>query len=136
MPLRCLFLLLLLPAPGWPQSQLPLGPRATDAIDAPASLFGTWGTAAQCENWRERERADSSGVLYHLDREWLRQGGIYCYLTWRSRYPLANGLEIHALAQCGEDTLREYDLVLRLQDEQLQLRWSDDFSTRQLIRCD
>ena len=133
---RFLIALLLLPLPGWSQSQLPVGPQAVDAIDPPEVLFGTRGSAAQCAAWRGTGQADLQQATYRIDRDWLLQGGIYCYLTWRSRFPLANGLEVHALAQCGEDTLREYDLVLRLQHDQLRLHWSQDFSTRPLLRCD
>ena len=44
-------------------------------------------------------------------------------------------MEAMALAQCGEDDLRDYRLVLRRQGGRLHIRWSEDFTTGELLAC-
>lgn len=132
-----MFLLMLTPIASWSQSQWYVAPGVDgDRVAPPAALLGAWGSAEQCAAAPgETPAAAHTGPL-HIDREWLRQGGIYCYLSWRASYALDDASETHALAQCGEDTLREYRIVLRLHQSGLRIRWSESFSTALLSRCD
>lgn len=102
----------------------------------PAALLGTWGTSTQCPAKLAENPALARFSPYHIDLEWLRQGGIYCYLSWQGNYADDTGSETHALAQCGEDSLREYRIVLRLEKSRLRIHWSESYSTPTLERCD
>ncbi len=102
-----------------------------DRIEPPAALLGTWGTPAQCA----ARGTGEPPFAYRIDREWLEQAGIYCYLSWQASFAREAGSQTHALAQCGEDTLREYRLVLWLDDAALRIRWSASYTTPELRRC-
>jgi len=116
------------------QAQYSLQPRA-QGIQVPQSLLGTWGTAEQCHAHNAGEIDNPRFNPYLIGSEWIRQGNVYCYLSWHEKRHDGDGLQAHALAQCGEDNLREYRLTLRLQQERLRIRWSDDFTTRALEAC-
>ncbi len=116
------------------QSQYSLQPQA-NGIEAPQSLRGTWGSAEQCAAHRNDKNDNPRLNPYLIDNEWIRQGNIYCYLSWHDEQRDSNGLLAHALAQCGEDSLREYRLLLHLKQDKLRIRWSDDFTTRALEAC-
>ncbi len=116
------------------QSQFTLDPQNPAGIDPPAALLATWGSAEQCA----APGTDSVALHrypFEVGREWLRQGPIYCYLTWLSSQPLQGGSETQVFAQCGEDTLREYRVFFLLRDQRLRIRWSADFTTPELERC-
>lgn len=110
------------------QGQIGIGPVPGDRVEAPAILFGTWGTAAQCA-------AGDPPSPYRIEREWIEQGGIYCYVAWQAHQVLEGRSETHAFAQCGEDTLREYRIFLLLDRGQLRIRWSESYTTPVLSRC-
>ncbi len=116
------------------QSQFSFDPQRSAGIAPPATLLATWGSPGQCA----AAGADSAALHRHpfeISREWLRQGPIYCYLTWLSNQELADGSETQVFAQCGEDTLREYRVFFLLRDQRLQIRWSENFTTAELERC-
>ena len=110
------------------QGQIGIESLPGGRIAAPEALLGTWGTAAQCAT-------DEAPAPYRIDREWIEQNGIYCYLAWQAHQARDNGSETFALAQCGEDTLREYRIFLLLDEPRLRIRWSDTYSTPPLTRC-
>lgn len=110
------------------QVQFGIEPVPGARVEPPAALLDTWGTAPQCAT-------GGPPYPYRVEREWIEQGGIYCYVTWRASYPGESGFESHALAQCGEDTLREYRIFLLLEGERLRIRWSDSYTTPPLSRC-
>lgn len=119
--------------PAFAQSGYRLQPDS--GVAGPEALFGTWGSPAQCEAHRSGEIDNPALYPTQISGEWIRQGMIYCYLQWRDQSPGLSGLQAIADAQCGEDTLREYRLVLELQHETLRIHWSSDFSTAGLQRC-
>ena len=110
------------------QGQIGLETLPGDRIEPPPALLDTWGTAAQCAGGQSASR-------YRIERDWIEQGGIYCLVAWQANYPRASGSEVHALARCGEDTLREYRVALLLDGEALRIRWSDTYTTPALSRC-
>ena len=116
------------------QSQYPL--PGSNGPGGVAAVYGTWGTAAQCAHPRD----DSTGIAhmqpYEISAQWIRQGWFHCYLTWLGQSNGDGGLEALALAQCGEDLLRDYRIVLSLREERLQIHWSADYSTPELRVCE
>lgn len=118
------------------QGQFSLQDQPGAGADAPAQLLATWGTAAQCAARESGSDDNSTGSPFTLTEEWIRQGPIYCYLNWQAHTPVESGSETLAFAQCGEDTLREYRLQLLLVQDRLRIRWSDDYTTPLLQRCD
>ena len=126
--------MLLLPTALLAQSQFSLQSPMKSAI-APARLLGVWGTAPQCAAYRSGN--EQPGLLpYHIDADWLRQGKVYCYLGWRGHQEKDGSIEAFALAQCGEDDLREYLLLLQLGAGSLRIRWSEDYTTAKLSACE
>ncbi len=110
------------------QGQIGIEALPSDRIEPPPVLLDTWGTAAQCA-------AAEAASPYRIGRNWFEKGGVYCYIAWLANYPRAGGAETHAFAQCGEDTLREYRIVLQLDGETLRIRWSETYTTPALSRC-
>lgn len=106
-----------------------------NGVKAPARLLGVWGRAEQCAAYRHGKTDDPRLFPYRISEQWLGQGGIYCYLLWQNSEQTGEDYRAYALAQCGEDSLREYRLVLTLQQQKLRIRWSDDFTTRALEAC-
>ena len=115
------------------QSGYRLQPEAGAA--APESLFGTWGSPAQCAAHRAGEFDNPALYPYEISQDWIRQGLVYCYMRWRNKSDGTYGLQAMAEAQCGEDTIRDYRLVLELREETLRIHWSADFSTASLQLC-
>ncbi len=105
-------------------------------MQPPAALLGTWGTPTQCPAKQAESPPAARFSPYHISTGWIQQGGIYCYLSWLGHYADDTGSETHALAQCGEDSLREYRILLRLENSRLRIRWSESYRTPALERCD
>lgn len=133
-PVAVIVLLLLFSEMAVAQAQFSLQPRA-GAGTAPQPLLGIWGTAEQCAAHESGNNDNPRLFPYRISGDWIRQGNIYCYLSWRDHEGDSDGLRAYALAQCGEDNLREYQLRLLLQQGELQIRWSEDFTTRALRAC-
>lgn len=102
---------------------------------APAQLFGVWGDSAQCEAYPGQRTDNPASAAYEISRDWIKQGWFHCLINWRASWPTGNGLQAQAFAQCGEDLIREYRIVLILDSDTLQIRWTDDYSTSSLRRC-
>lgn len=117
------------------QAQFSLG-ASTGPGDAPDSLLGTWGTGTQCDAHRAGDTSSPSLLPYEITQEWIRQGFIYCYLSWNGHEKGNDAVTAYARAQCGEDNLRDYRLRLRHSAGRLQIRWSEDFTTAKLQHCD
>ena len=105
------------------------------ALDGPASLFGVWGNERQCRAHRDGDETNPSRLPYIIGSQWLRQGFIYCYLSWRGYEDTGEGTRAWADARCGEDDLRDYRLRLELREHRLSIRWSNDFSVFRLQAC-
>ena len=116
------------------QAQFSFGARGSPA-EAPASLLGTWGTAIQYDAHRAGDTSSPSLLPYEITQQWIRQGFIYCYLSWVGQELHDDTVSAHAWAQCGEDNLRDYRLRLQRKAGYLQIRWSDDFITASLEAC-
>lgn len=98
-------------------------------------MFGIWGTRAQCRAHQVDEFENPGLYPYEISHDWIRQGQVYCFLRWRNHDEVSGLLQAMADAQCGEDTIRDFRLVLELQNEKLRIHWSSDFSTKELQSC-
>ncbi|WP_157738936.1 hypothetical protein [Labrenzia sp. VG12] len=98
-------------------------------------FFGTWGTAKQCA----REPIKPGGTFlaepYEIGDEWLRQGQLWCLLSWGPIEKRPDGYFSGAHARCGEDTVRQYFLGMVLSDGELTLRWGFPASSGPLRQC-
>ena len=99
-------------------------------------FFGSWGTPQQCA----REPIKPGGTVLaspiEIDIDWLRQGQIWCRLTWFPVEPRGDGQFTGARAQCGEDSVQDYILGMTLADDALTVRWSFLVSNGPLGRCE
>ena len=123
MRIPVLILLGMVPAILSAQSQFSLQ-HLPAAHEAPPAVLGVWGTTRQCAAFQAGEANHPLLYPYHVTDRWIRQGPTHCYLNWQGSREIDGGLETTALAQCGEDNLREYRLRLRQRNERLQIRWS------------
>jgi len=87
-------------------------------------FFGTWGTEKQCA----RDPIQPGGTVlahpYEISKEWLRQGDLWCLLSWGPVEQRSTGHFTGAYARCGEDSVRQYFLGMALSGDQLTLRWN------------
>ena len=111
-------------------------PQQRQATSGPESLFGTWGTEVQCAAHAADNMQDQRLFPLIISNEWIQQGWIYCYLQWRGHNTDSNNIQAFALAQCGEDTIRDYQLEFNLETSELKIQWSKNFTTDPLQRCE
>jgi len=107
---------------------------ATLALANP--LEGRWGTPAQCAGQPLIEGGTRLAAPIEVGAEWLKQGEVWCRLTWFDPQPRANGLYQAARAQCGEDTVQGYNLGFVLAGEALTLLWDEALVNGPLWRCE
>jgi len=117
------------------QAQFSLQPRLS-GNKAPSALLGIWGTARQCAAHKSGKTDDPLLFPYIITHDWIKQGFIYCFLAWYEPTRSVGNNQAFAFAQCGEDQLRDYQLELNLREGKLSIRWSDDFTTRELEACE
>ena len=117
------------------QAQATFMPQAPNAIEAPASILGTWGTQAQCAAHRRGETDDMRLLPYEIGDQWLKHGFLYCWMGWRAHRQEPDGSTTIVLARCGEDAVRFFQLVIRHTGPTLRMRWSKDYETPALERC-
>ncbi len=98
-------------------------------------FYGTWGTPKQCA----REPIKAGGTVlaepFEISSDWLKQGQLWCRLNWFPIEVRKDGLFSGAQAQCGEDSVRDYLLGMRLSNDKLTLRWGFPLSNGPLKRC-
>ncbi|WP_421702624.1 hypothetical protein [Aliiroseovarius sp.] len=99
-------------------------------------LEGRWGTAAQCAGLPIVAGGTRLAAPVEVGAEWLKQGEVWCRLTWFAAQPRADGLFRAARAQCGEDSVRGYNLGFALEGETLTLLWDEALVNGPLSRCE
>lgn len=72
---------------------------------------------------------------FEIGPEWLRQGQLWCMLSWGPVERRENGLFSAAHARCGEDSVRQYLLGVKLEQDELTLRWDFPVKNGPLRRC-
>ena len=117
-------------------SQIKIQPEPPPQTEGPEKLFGIWGTDNQCTAHAGGNRIDQRLFPVVISNEWIQQGWIYCYLQWYDTSSTASITQATAFAQCGEDTIRDYQLIMELTDDQLQIQWSSTFTSSPLRRCE
>ncbi len=117
-------------------AQISVEPQVGKSVPGPQALFKTWGKPEQCEAKRTGKIENPGLFPLMITNDWIQQGLVYCYLQWQGQGNTSKGLQAHAFAQCGEDTVREYQLIFNLHQDRLSIRWSDDFNNKALEVCD
>ena len=117
------------------QGQYSLQPDLSRNV-LPDDLLGIWGTASQCAAHKSGDHDNPALLPYQISHDWIRQGFLYCYLSLYEHKYDGNSIEAFALAQCGEDNLRDYRLNLKLLNGKLRISWSQDFTTQALMTCE
>ena len=105
------------------------------AADDRTSFYGTWGTEKQCARELIKPGGTVQAQPFVIDESWLKQGGLWCRLSWFPVEPRGDGYFTGAHAQCGEDAVRDYRLSMILSGEDLTLRWGFTLSNGPLQRC-
>lgn len=107
-----------------------------NSIEAPDVLIASWGTSAQCQAHKQNITHDMTLFPVVISDQWLQQGFMYCLVRWLNQQNDEQELRARAYLQCGEDNLRDYQVFFKLKDDKLRIRWSEDFTTDNLQRCD
>lgn len=103
--------------------------------DQRAAIHGVWGTAEQCGRAPIKEDGTVLWEPFVIDEEWLRQGQLWCQLSWFPEERRQDRLFTGAFAKCGEDAVRSYLLGMVLEGGALTLRWDVFRSNGPLKRC-
>lgn len=96
-------------------------PAAAD--DPRAAFYGIWGDAKQCAREPIIDGGSVRAAPFEIEEQWLRQGRIWCRITWLPVERRDGGAFTAAQAHCGEDSVQGYLIGMALQDETLTLRW-------------
>jgi hypothetical protein len=114
-----------------------IGLLASPAFAEDRSVFyDTWGDDMQCAGAPLQPGGTVMAAPFELTPGWLVQRGLWCRLTW---FPVEAGrdeVRSGAYAQCGEDSVRDYILGMRLEDDRLTLHWDFLTSNGPLRRCE
>lgn len=108
------------------------GPVMADERDA---FLGLWGTEKQCARAPIIDGGTRLAEPFEITALWLKQGDVFCGLTWGPVEQRDTGSFTIANARCGEDSVRDYLLGMRLVEEKLTLRWEISLSNGPLQRC-
>lgn len=104
--------------------------------DDTTAFHGTWGTPAQCAGEPLKPGGTVMAAPFEIDDTFLRQGAIWCRLSWGVLADRPAGQTATAFAQCGEDNVRHYRVGFERKGEALTLRWDFPLSNGPLQRCD
>ncbi len=99
-------------------------------------LEGRWGTAAQCAGLPIVVGGTRLATPIEVGSEWLKQGEVWCRLSWFEEQPRKHGLFRAARAQCGADSVRGYNLGFVLEGEVLTILWDEALVNGPLRRCE
>lgn len=101
----------------------------------PQAIYGVWGDVRQCARAVILEGGTRRAAPVEIAEGWLKQGTIWCRLTWFPSEPRANGLFASAQALCGEDSPLGYRLDALLAGEELSLIWDEALVNGPMRRC-
>ena len=105
------------------------------AADERKVFYGSWGTEQQCSRTPIKPGGTVLAEPFQIGPEGLRQGQIWCRLSWFPIELREDGVFTGAFAQCGEDAVREYLLRMTLSEDALTVRWGLQRSNGPLTRC-
>lgn len=107
----------------------------TKAAESLSQFHGVWGTAKQCNREPIIDGGTRLAEPIEINANWLRQGDIWCQLTWFPVEHRSTQLFTGAFVRCGEDAVRDYLVRMFLKDQQLSLSWDLSAKGDQLERC-
>lgn len=88
------------------------------------AFLGIWGDEAQCARSLIQPGGSVAYEPFVIGVDWLQHGRVYCRLSWLPIEPRGDAVFTAALAQCGEDAVRDYLLTMTLNaDDAMILRW-------------
>ena len=108
---------------------------ATHANDQ-EPLYGKWGTEAQCAGELITPKGTKRASPFDIQSQWLRNGEVWCRMNWGVVDKTEDGLFTVAQGQCGEDSVRGYNINFRLVGDELTLVWNLWHKVGPLMRCD
>jgi len=98
-------------------------------------FHGTWGTPQQCAREPIQEGGTVMAEPIEIGPLWMRQGPIWCRLSWFPIEEREDGLFSGAQGFCGEDAVRGYWIGMLLRGDELRLRWDFFRASEPLQRC-
>ncbi len=114
---------------------LALAALSAEADDRTA-LYGTWGSPGQCAGDVLVPGGSKRAEPFEIRAGWLRQGDMWCLLSWFPVQPRDDGLFATARARCGEDSVQGYRVDMVLDSDVLTLIWDEGLINDGLARCD
>ena len=99
-------------------------------------LYGKWGTEAQCAGELITPKGTKRASPFDFQSQWLRNGEVWCRMNWGVVDKTEGGLFTVAQGQCGEDSVRGYNINFRLVGDELTLVWNLWHKVGPLMRCD
>lgn len=99
-------------------------------------LFGIWGTEDQCSRALITPKGTKLHSPFEVSYDWLGTGDVWCRLTWTADKATSNGVTAFARAQCGEDSVRNYEIKFTLENEELNIIWDIFHKNGPLERCE
>ena len=110
---------------------------SSDSNAEAESLFGKWGTEAQCEEKLIIPKGTKRASPFSIQQDWLGHGDVWCRLIWLSVQSSPNKTVGFANALCGEDNVRDYRIKFQLTAEKLSISWGIGSVTNgPLSRCE
>lgn len=111
---------------------LPTLPQAS----AQEALFGEWGTENQCARELITPKGTKLAEPFVISQDWIGHGNLWCRLTWLGSDAGQGPSVTFAQGQCGEDSVRGYQMKFQLEGEELSIIWNSFHKNGPLQRCD
>ncbi|MEO1612063.1 MAG: hypothetical protein AAFU55_06885 [Pseudomonadota bacterium] len=112
---------------------------APAVADEREALYGTWGAPAQCAGDPIKPGGTVMASPFEVGPEWLRQGALWCRLSWGPLERRETGVFAAARAQCGEDGVNGYFVTMETKGETkgetMTIRWDFLRVNGPLDRC-
>lgn len=114
---------------------LPIGSSASAYSSDQQQLYGEWGNESQCARALITPKGTKRFSPFEVRPDWLGHGDVWCRLTWTTVRKTQEGVYAVAGARCGEDTVRDYEIIFSLINDELSLTWNRGFQNGPLERC-
>lgn len=98
-------------------------------------IFGEWGTKAQCARKLIIPEGTKRAAPFVIQSDWLGHGDVWCRLKWSGDGSGPDKNFALALAICGEDDARDYQIRFNLSGDELTITWNLWHVNGPLMRC-
>lgn len=98
-------------------------------------FLGVWGTTKQCNRAPLKEGGSVLAEPFEIRPGWLRQGSLWCKLSWFPIQDHGSSVFASTRALCGEDSARVYRLDFSQNPKGLYLIWDEQLVNGPLIEC-